>query len=59
MRLLRGARDVIPLDKIKNEFIRKTFKVAPIQEKRKENQLRWNGRVMRRDDSHTTKKISG
>lgn len=49
----RWAGGVSRTDRIRNEYIRGTFKIAQIQEKFRENRLRWYGHVMRRD--HVTK----
>ncbi|XP_063549106.1 uncharacterized protein LOC134756207 [Cydia strobilella] len=56
MRMLRWARGVTLMDRVRNNHIRGTFKVAPIAEKMCESRLRWFGHVMRRDDHHMTKR---
>ncbi|XP_045542031.1 uncharacterized protein LOC123723448 [Papilio machaon] len=55
MRMLRWSADVTLLDKIRNEYIRGSFKVAPITEKLKEKRLRWFGHIQRRPDDHMIK----
>lgn len=55
MKMLRWAGGVTMEDKVRNEFIRGTFKVRPINEKIKENRLRWYGHVMRREEDHIVK----
>ena len=57
MRILRWMCGVTRMDKVRNEFIRGSLKVAPVIEKVKENRLSWYGHVMRRDDTHETKRV--
>ncbi|XP_063383454.1 uncharacterized protein LOC134669431 [Cydia fagiglandana] len=57
MKMLRWAGGVTRLDKVRNEYVRGSFKVAPIAEKVKEGRLRWYGHVMRRDDSYSVKTV--
>ncbi|XP_063374130.1 uncharacterized protein LOC134661850 [Cydia amplana] len=56
MRMLRWAGGVTLMDRVRNNHIRGTFRVAPIAEKMCESRLRWFGHVMRRDDHHMTKR---
>ncbi|XP_052747170.1 uncharacterized protein LOC128199885 [Bicyclus anynana] len=56
MRMLRWSGGVTLKDKVRNEHIRGSFKVAEIAEKAKESRLRWYGHVMRRPDDHVVKK---
>ncbi|XP_063534964.1 uncharacterized protein LOC134744947, partial [Cydia strobilella] len=56
MRMLRWAAGVTRLDKVRNEHIRGSFKIAPITEKLSEQRLRWYGHIMRRGDDHVVKK---
>ncbi|XP_055377191.1 uncharacterized protein LOC129609284 [Condylostylus longicornis] len=56
MRMLRWSAGVTKLDKIRNEYLRGTFKVADIKEKLAEKRLRWYGHVMRRDEEHPVRK---
>lgn len=53
MNMLRWPGGVTCLDKVRNEYIRGSFKVADISLKLRENRLRWYGHVMRRDEDHT------
>ncbi|XP_063385560.1 uncharacterized protein LOC134673382 [Cydia fagiglandana] len=55
MRMLRWSGGVTLLDKIRNDFIRGSFKVAPISDKLKENRLRWYGHILRRPEDHMVK----
>ncbi|XP_039297784.1 uncharacterized protein LOC120354523 [Nilaparvata lugens] len=57
MRMLRWSGGVTLKDKIRNEHVRGSFKVAPIAEKLKESRLRWYGHVMRGPDDHVVKKF--
>ncbi|XP_039748082.1 uncharacterized protein LOC120625171 [Pararge aegeria] len=57
MKMLRWAGGITRLDKIRNEFIRGSFKVAEVQHKMQESRLRWYGHVMRRDKSHMTQRV--
>ncbi|KAM3955317.1 uncharacterized protein ACR2FA_010780 [Aphomia sociella] len=56
MRMLRWAGGVTLKDKVRNEYVRGSFKVAPITEKISESRLRWYGHVIRRSNSHVVKK---
>lgn len=55
MKMLRWSGGVTRLDKVRNEYIRGSFKVAPIHNKLTENRLRWYGHVMRRPEEHVVK----
>lgn len=57
MKMLRWACGVTRLDKIRNERIRGTVKVAELQKKIQEVRLRWYGHVMRRDDEYIGKRV--
>ncbi|XP_048000301.1 uncharacterized protein LOC125237350 [Leguminivora glycinivorella] len=52
MKMLRWAGGVTRLDKVRNEYIRGSFKVAPIAQKLTENRLRWYGHIKRRSEDH-------
>ncbi|XP_063830298.1 uncharacterized protein LOC135079575 [Ostrinia nubilalis] len=56
MKMLRWAAGVTRLDKVRNEHIRGSYKVAPITDKIKESRMRWYGHVMRGDEDHVVKK---
>jgi hypothetical protein len=45
------------MDRIRNEYIRGSLKVAPVSEKMRSNRLAWYERVMRRAESHITKRV--
>jgi hypothetical protein len=45
------------MDRIENEYFRGSLKVAPGTEKMRSNRLAWYGHVMRRDESHITKRV--
>ncbi|KAM3964580.1 LOW QUALITY PROTEIN: uncharacterized protein ACR2FA_001549 [Aphomia sociella] len=55
MRMLRWAVGVTLKDKVGNEYVRGSFKVAPITEKISESS-RWYGHVIRISNSHVVKK---
>jgi spore germination protein YaaH len=44
-------------DRIRNEHIRESLKVAPVTEKMRSNRLPWYGHVMRGNESHITKRV--
>ncbi|KAJ8709706.1 hypothetical protein PYW08_009710 [Mythimna loreyi] len=56
MRMLRWMCGVTRMDKVRNEYIRGSLKVAPVTEKLRGNRLSWYGHVKRRDETHVTKK---
>lgn len=56
MRMLRWAGGVTLKDKVRNEYMRGSFKVAPITDKILESRLRWYGHVMRRPKDYVVKK---
>ncbi|XP_047986492.1 uncharacterized protein LOC125226544 [Leguminivora glycinivorella] len=57
MKMLRWAGGVTRLDKVRNDYVRGSFKVAPIVEKVKESRLRWYGHIQRREDDDVVKKV--
>ena len=57
MKMLRWSAGYTRLDRKKNEEIRSSLKVAPIQEKVVSNRLRWFGHVQRRENDHICRKI--
>ena len=57
VKMLRWACGFTKLDKIRNEKIRPMLKVAPIEDKLRENRLRWYGHIQRREETHATKKV--
>ncbi|XP_061717585.1 uncharacterized protein LOC133525314 [Cydia pomonella] len=56
MKMLRWAAGVTRLDRVRNEYVRGSFKVAPIAENMAESCMRWFGYVMRRDEEYAVKK---
>ncbi|KAL0809484.1 hypothetical protein ABMA28_011031 [Loxostege sticticalis] len=56
MKMLRWAGGVTRLDKVRNEYVRGSFGVAPIAEKMRESRLRWYGHIMRRDENHPVRR---
>jgi hypothetical protein len=49
--------EVTRIDRIRNEYIRGSLKIAPVTEKMRSNRLAWYGHVMGRDESHITKRV--
>lgn len=56
MRMLRWMCGVTRLDRIRNEYVRGSLKVAPVNEKLRGSRLAWFGHVMRRNEWHVTKR---
>lgn len=54
--MLRWMRGVTRMDKVRNEYIRGSLKVALVTERVKGNCLSWYGHVKRRDEKHVTKR---
>ncbi|XP_047994392.1 uncharacterized protein LOC125232681 [Leguminivora glycinivorella] len=52
MKMLRWAGGVTRLDKVRNEYVTGSFRVAPIVEKVMESRLRWYGHIQRREDDY-------
>ena len=57
MRMLRWMCGVIRKDKIRNEHIRGTTKVAQASRKITERRLKWYGHVMRMEEDHVVKRV--
>ncbi|XP_063545740.1 uncharacterized protein LOC134753731 [Cydia strobilella] len=57
MKMLRWAGGVTLADRVRNEHIRGSFKIRPIEEKLSETRLRWYGHVMRRPEEHVTRQV--
>jgi hypothetical protein len=57
MRMLRLMCGVTRMDKIRNEYIRGSLKEALVTEKMRRNRLTWYGHIMRRNESHITKRV--
>ena len=57
MRMLRWMCGVTRKDKIRNEHIRRTTRVAQASTKITERRLNWYGHVMRRDGEHILRKV--
>ena len=57
MRMLRWMRGVTRKDKIRNEHIRGTTKVAQASRKITERRLKWYGHVMRMEEDHVVKRV--
>ena len=57
MRMLRWMCGVTRMDKVRNEYIRGSLKVAPVTEKLKGNCLAWYGHVKRRGETRVTKRV--
>jgi hypothetical protein len=45
------------MDRIRNEYIRGSLKVAPVFEKMRSNRLAWYGHVLQRDENRITKRV--
>ena len=56
MRMLRWMCGKTKRDKIRNERICKMIEVAPIEEKMRENRLRWFGHIQRRPINASVRK---
>ena len=57
MRMLRWMCGVTRKDKIRNEHIRGTTRVAQASKKITERRLNWYGHVIRRDGEHILRKV--
>ena len=56
MRMLRWMCGKTRRHKVRNERIRKMIEVAPIEEKMRENRLRWFGHIQRRPTNAPVRK---
>ena len=57
MRMLRGMCAVAKKDKIRNEHVRGSVKVAPVTTKITEKRLKWYRHVKRRDEGHVIRRM--
>jgi hypothetical protein len=55
--MLRWMCGEIRMNRVRNEYFRRSMKAAPVSEKMRSNRLAWYGNVMRRDESHITKRV--
>ena len=57
MKMLTFAMGVTRKDKIRNEYIRGTFKVEQLGMKMREGGLRWYGHVMRKNQEYVGRRV--
>jgi predicted 2-oxoglutarate/Fe(II)-dependent dioxygenase YbiX len=57
MRMLRWMCGLTRMDRIRIEYIRGSLKVAPVTEKMRSNRFAWYEHVIRKDESHITKRM--
>jgi hypothetical protein len=57
MRMFIWICVVTRVDRIRNEYIRGSLKVAPVTEKMRSNGFAWYEHVMQRDESHIIKRV--
>lgn len=57
MKMLRWMCRVTRMDRIQNEHIQGTVKVADVAEKIQEAMLRWYGHIVRREENYVGKKV--
>jgi hypothetical protein len=48
---------VTRMDKVRNEYLRGSLKLAPITDKLKGKRLSWYRHVMRREENHVTRRV--
>ena len=57
MRLLRWMNGVTKKDKIRNEHVRGSVKVAPVTKEITEKRLKWYGHVKRRSEGQVLRRM--
>ncbi|XP_064112018.1 collagen alpha-1(III) chain-like [Macrobrachium nipponense] len=57
MRMLRWQCGLTRKDKVRNEHVRGTLKIAPASNKVKESRLRWYGHIKRREEDQPIRKM--
>ena len=57
MRMLRWMLGVTRRDKVRNNFIRGTTKIAEVTKKVQERRMQWFGHIKRREEKYVGRKI--
>jgi hypothetical protein len=57
MRIFRWMSGVSREDRIRNEYVRDRIGVASIEDKMRENRLRWFGHVMRQEETKAVRVV--
>ena len=57
MKMVRWALGVTRKDKIRNEYVRRTAKIAKLRDKLRNARLRWYGHVKRREEGYVGKRM--
>ena len=57
MRMLRWMTGVTRTDRIRNEYVKGTTKVAEVSRKVQERRLHWFGHVMRREEEYVRRRL--